>query len=518
MTKNGRAEARRAWLDKWVFYGTVSCTGAAVMMVELLGTRIIGPYYGVSLVVWSSLLSVSLLALALGYFAGGRLADSQGRWQLPHAVFAAGVLIALIPLLSQPVQLMCNGLGLRGGALTSAFILFTPPLLMLGMAGPFVIRMATERLEDVGSTAGTVYAISTVGSVAGTLMLGFFLLPLFGTHAILWTLSLLLVALSLLLLGYEQRRLSGLWPWLLSAVAVVAGVSVQVAFAGVRQGDGYTVVFEQETHYGWVRVVDQADKELRWLMSDASTIGVEHTPTGQGLLGYQSIVRQLPWFKLDSRKALLIGLGAGHLVTDFAKYGIATDAIEIDPAVAHAARTYFNFTPTGKVIVGDGRYQVQRLTESYDLIVHDCFTGGAEPFHLLSQEMITLLKSRLAPGGVLAVNFVGFTDADRLAPVQSIAATLDAVFTYRRSYVPRTGEAFSDFVFIVSDAPLATATNENAREIYAWLEQRQLAIPAGNAPMITDDYNPLEFLQIAKAEYYRDLLIERVGTSVLFRH
>lgn len=511
----------QAKLDNFVFYGTVSVTGAAVMMVELLGTRIIGPYYGVSLVVWSSLLSVSLLALAFGYYLGGFFAANRGQWRLPHAVFTASVFIAAIPVLSQPVQLMFNGLGLRGGALASAFVLFTPALLMLGMAGPLVIQMATARVERVGATAGNVYAISTIGSVLGTLVLGFYLLPLFGTHAILWALALVLLLLALLLVIYERHRMklaTRLWPWLIAGLLVVIGVGAQAANASAKFYENYNVLFEQETHYGWVRVVDQPEKDLRWLMSDASTIGVEHLPTGQGLLGYQSIVRTLPWFKLESEKALLIGLGAGHLVADLAKFGIATDAIEIDPAVAKSAVDFFNFRPTGKVIVGDARYQVQRLeNQKYDLIIHDCFTGGAEPFHLLSEEMIQLLKSRLTPNGVLAVNFVGFTDPTRLKPVQSIAATLDAVFAHRKNYVPRLGEDFSDYVFIVSDAPLNPGLHPSSKGTAQWLAQREVNIPAGDAPVITDDYNPLEFLQIAKAEYYRKLLIDRVGESVLFR-
>jgi len=426
-------------LDKLVFYGTVIITGGAVMMVELLGTRIIGPFYGVSLIVWSSLLSVSLLALSMGYYLGGACADKGKGLRLPHAVIAAGILIAIIPLLGKPVQLFFDGLGLRWGALSSAFVLFTPPLVFLGMAGPFVIRMATERLENVGSTAGNVYAISTIGSVVGTLMLGFYLLPIFGVNSILLSLSVVLMALALALVAYEKSRMNVKHPvthWAAYAAVLIAVVAIQATGVGRQDADkNLQVLFEQETHYGWVRVVDQKDKDIRWLMSDASTIGAEHVPTGAGLLGYQTVVRLLPWFNPAGKKALLIGLGSGHLVNDLANYGVKTDAIEIDPAVAYAANEYFNFTPTGKVIVGDARYRVQQLNETYDIIIHDCFTGGSEPIHLLSQEMMQELKSKLNPGGVLAVNFVGFTDKAYLKPVQSVARTLDSVFENRKTFV-----------------------------------------------------------------------------------
>ena len=508
-------------LDKLVFYGTVSITGAAVMMVELLGTRIIGPFYGVSLIVWSSLLSVTLLALSVGYYLGGNCADKQTGLRLPHVVFAAAVLIAVIPLISEPVQLFFNSLGLRWGALSSAFLLFTPSLVFLGMAGPFVIRMATERLEKVGSTAGNVYAISTIGSVVGTLMLGFYLLPLFGVHTILLVVAFVLLLLSLALVIYEKNRLQQQYRWLswgsLAAVLIVVIFWQLLGNGHQNAGLDYQVRFEKETHYGWVRVVDQESKDIRWLMSDASTIGAEYLPTGQGLLGYQSIVRLLPWFNPEGKKALLIGLGAGHLVADLANYGVKTDAIEIDPAVAYAAKEFFNFKPTGKVIVGDARYRVQELNETYDLIIHDCFTGGSEPFHLLSQEMMLELKSKLTPGGVLAVNFVGFTDEQRLQPIKSVARTLDSVFAHRQVFLPKPGESFSDFVFVVSDTELNSGQHPNSAVPHNWLMEREFNVDAEGGVLITDDYNPLEYLQIAKAEYYRDLLIDRVGQSILFR-
>lgn len=150
------------------------------MMIELMGTRIIGPFYGVSLFVWSSLISVTLLALAVGYYIGGLLADKQGDIRLSHVIFVAAIFTGVIPLMSGSVLSATNSLGLRGGAFTSAFILFSPCLVLLGMAGPFVIKMAISRLEGVGFVVGSVYAISTLGSVLGTLFLGFYLLPLAG--------------------------------------------------------------------------------------------------------------------------------------------------------------------------------------------------------------------------------------------------------------------------------------------------------------------------------------------------
>ena len=351
-------------------------------------------------------------------------------------------------------------------------------------------------------------------------MLGFFLLPIAGTRLIILILSIVLAILSLSLSIYEYRRLPGAQnplSWILLCLAILAAMMGAHWLRGEKQYPDYTVLSEAETYYGWVRVVDQASTGIRWLMSDSSTIGAEDLKSGLGLLGYQRVVGLLPWFNLEGKSALLIGLGSGHLINTFSNFDIKTDSIEIDPAVVEAAEKYFNFNPTGQVIVGDARYQVKKLEKKYNFIVHDCFTGGAEPIHMLSLEMIRELKANLASGGILALNFVGFTVEEDRKPVQSVARTLDQVFTNRRTFVSSPNAKFNDFIFIVSDNKLLIDDNGANQQIIAWLKQREVLIKGRNAPIITDDFNPMETLQMAKAEYYRNILIKRVGSDILFR-
>lgn len=205
MNKDQTQSSALSRQDRLLLYGTVATAGAAVMMLELLGTRIIGPFYGVSLYVWSSLISVALIALSLGYYLGGVIADKETGFQLSHAIALAGLTAAAIPFISHPILLWTNDLGMRGGAFVSALLLFTAPLTLLGMVGPQVIKMATLRREGVGMAVGSVYAISTVGSVVGTLLLGFFLLPELGSQVILYGVSVALILLALVVALYERR-------------------------------------------------------------------------------------------------------------------------------------------------------------------------------------------------------------------------------------------------------------------------------------------------------------------------
>jgi len=202
MTNNSLNSFGRAGL-----YLTVFLTGASVMVIELLGTRMIAPFYGASLYVWSSLISVTMIALAMGYFIGGLWADRAKRTGLSLIIALAAVFTLLIPWVTRLVLLATDPLGLRAGAFVSALVLFSPSLTMLGMVGPFAIKMSTLRLDGVGSSAGSIYAVSTVGSVVGTLLLGFFLFPLIGSREILIGLGISLLILAIVVAIYEQKQL-----------------------------------------------------------------------------------------------------------------------------------------------------------------------------------------------------------------------------------------------------------------------------------------------------------------------
>jgi MFS family permease len=177
----------RVWL-----YCTVFLTGAAVMVIELLGTRLIAPFYGASLYVWTSVISVTLIALALGYFVGGRWADRAKKAGLALIIALSGLLTLLIPWLTAPVLLATDSMGLRMGVFISTLVLFSPSLIMLGMIGPFAVN----------------YAVSTVGSVIGTLFLGFYLFPQVGSREIFIGLGIALLILAAGVAYFERKRIS----------------------------------------------------------------------------------------------------------------------------------------------------------------------------------------------------------------------------------------------------------------------------------------------------------------------
>ncbi len=516
MNSNPTISHGKIWL-----YLIVFLTGASVMVIELLGTRLIAPFYGASLYVWSSLISVTMIALAVGYFVGGRWADRAQRTGLSLIIALAALFTLLIPWATRPILLATDPLGLRGGAFASALVLFFPSLTLLGMVGPFAIKLATSQLDGVGSSSGTIYAVSTLGSVIGTLLLGFFLFPWVGSRQILVSLGLMLFVLAVAVAVFEQKRFGKTIAVLPCTILALAGLCLvpKIVGAGHVPPDGrFSVLSERESLYGYVRVIEQNSRDLRFLTADASMIGAANISDGANRLTYQDIVALIPAIKPSTKKALLIGQGAGHMAMTLRdKYGIVTDTLEIDPAVADAASNYFGFKSNGKAIVGDARYEIRHLTGPYDLIIHDCFTGGSEPSHLLTVETLQQLKGLLAPQGIVALNFVAFGQGEGQQALASVSKTVAQVFPNQSLFVSEPGEDFNDYIFLASSQSIDLASPSLAAEQADWLSKRKFTVDARNGIVLTDNFNPLEHLQTRKSEHYRHVLVDWFGNDLLIR-
>ena len=186
---------------------TAVLCGALIMVIEVMGSRVIGPFFGVGLFVWTSLITVTLLALSVGYALGGVFSD---RFKQPAYLFGiillAGVLTLLVPVIHGPVLKVCVSLGLRGGAFASTAILFGPALLLLGCVSPYLVKLAAHELHNIGRVVGSLYALSTIGSTVGTVFTGFFLVAYLGVGQIFTLTGGLLILLSVgYFLLFQQR-------------------------------------------------------------------------------------------------------------------------------------------------------------------------------------------------------------------------------------------------------------------------------------------------------------------------
>ncbi len=487
------------------------------MIIEILGTRIIGPVFGVSLFVWSALLAVTLASLAVGYYTGGLLADrAPTAGVLGRVTVTAGLLLGVAPAAIYFVLAVGQQLGPRLGPLLSATLLFAPCLMALGAAGPIAVRLGIEDVLVAGRRVGTIYAVSTAGSLAGTLLTAFVLIPLCDTHQILFGTASLLIATGGMWLA--NRKASTVLVLLLVPALALLGT-------GAKLPAGIKILSRSQSLYGLVEVIDDAGRGVRFLRADHSVIGAQFVADRTAGFAFLHLLEVLRFMRPSTRHLLQIGLGIGSLPTALQPYGMISDVVEIDPVVVRFARQYFHFSTPGHVFVEDARTFLRRTDRKYDVIVHDAFTGGATPEHLLSVEVFQRIRQMLTPGGVLALNFPGYPDGPGAQASEAIARTLRTVFSSVRAFADSSPEdrtlGVANITFFASDAPLsfeipADARFENGscrsvlRSFVSWEVLRN--VPDG--PLITDRWNPLTRLQLAVAEAHFEAMNELLPREV----
>jgi spermidine synthase len=507
---------------------TAALCGALVMVIEVLGSRVIGPFFGVSLFVWTSLITVTMVALAAGYAIGGHFSDrrSSPDW-LYGIILLSGLLELLVPALKGPVLQMCLPLGLRWGSLVSAFLLFGPGLFLLGCVSPYVVKIAAREMKSIGRTVGSFYAISTVGSVIGTLLTGFVLIAYLGVNQIFVFTGTALILLSAVYFAFFRKQL---------AVAMVALVPI-LMLPGERHvekimPDGTHVerIANRDSFYGNLKVVDYSFREVhnRELLIDGLVQGGVDMSTGQSVYEYAYLLQYLPYaLNPDGRSCLVIGLGAGLVPTWYQSQGVATEVVDIDPEVAAVAREYFNFNGDIPVHVEDARYYLINNSKRYDFMVLDVFNGDTTPGHLLSIEAMQLARERLAANGVLAINLVGSLK-DHTLMTASIVKTLREVFEQVDIYPAfdaTLGAGTGNIEIMAYDgvarAPRfdrisTTSIHPGAKDSVLQSMQRpfDLVLPE-DAMILSDNYNPVDFYDLWLKEQVRRIILDTTDFDIL---
>lgn len=503
---------------------TAVIAGALVMALEVVGARVIGAFYGVSLFVWTSLIAVTLLALAAGYAAGGRFAD---RMRSADAIFvwlaAAGGCVLAVPWLKSGILAATAPLGPRWGAFASALVLFGPALALLGAVSPAIVRQIARDPQRLGATVGALFGWSTLGSLAGTLLAGYVLLVHFSLTGILVACAAALLTLAAAyFLAYRRAAWALLLlvaPW----VAAPGGDDVQAVLA---DGTRARLIEAKSGFYGELRVVEYSYGSLRVreMLIDGLVQGAADATTLQSTYETVYLMQALPLaHRPGGTRALVAGLGPGLVPKWLHEQGIATEAVEIDPAVLELARRHFALPAALPVALEDARLFFASGRAQYDYIVLDVFNGDTTPYHLLSREALAAIKARLAPGGVVAVNLVSSADGASVAPVLGM---LERAFGAVRVYPLRApGSRLANLVAVAAAAPLGAP-----RLPERWLEsvhplaragvQRALAEARGfsappGTPLITDEHNPVDVQDAAVREELRRGIIAGTAASIL---
>jgi spermidine synthase len=475
----------------------VFVVGISTLGAEIAVARLIAPYFGDSTIVWANTIGVVLVALSIGYWFGGRLADRHPHMRgLCLLVLASSVLVALVPFMAQPLLSVSVdafddvSIGAFAGSLFGVLALVSIPVLMLGAVSPWAIRLKLQRVEDSGETAGRMYAISTVGSLLGTMSASLLLIPLVGTRRTFLAYALMLAAVSSL--GLSRR-------WLLAPVAIAALALVPVGLIK-STGEGI-VVHEAETTYQYARVVQYPDGRRQLELNEGQAIHSVWRPRTVLTGNYWDAYLTLPFSVRDDppRKIAMLGVAGGTVARAYAKYFPDTiiDAVEIDGELFDIGRRWFGLDdrPQLRVHADDARPFLRRTGERYDFIFLDTYRQPYIPFYLATKEFFELARDRLAPGGAVIIN-VGHPENSRRLE-QVLTATMGAALpnVARDPVSPTNTLLIGSTVAPSPDRLLGAALGLPAdlRPI-ALDDARRLGRPLAGGEVYTDDKSPVEWL------------------------
>lgn len=458
-------------------YVILFISGGSILALELLASRILAPYFGVSLYIWTGILSITLVALALGYWAGGRLAagpraaSSAARLAQLYALMPAVAAFAIVAAcLVYPFLFpRFAGADLVWGAFAACSVLLFVPLVAASAMNPLLVALLIARGGGRGADAGAgkVFFISTIGSVAGVLVTAFGLIPHVSNFSATLVVALVLALLSLSIAALPPAPLASRARLGLAAgaAALIAALFLWLADAYIGHmwpasygGRSWQIEARYASLFGTVKVLRSESSEgggfARIYFQDGL---VQNTVAsdGRSLSFYTYALEALAHaYRPGLRSALVLGLGAGIVPMRLAGQGVAVEAVDIDPASLAAASRHFGFDATRvRVHLGDARTRLKRCESAFDVVVVDLFHGDGTPEYLVTREFFGDLKRCLGAGGIAVFNT--FADIEHPAAYAHLLATLRAELPHLVLYRPDwAGAAHVNSFIVASTAPL----------------------------------------------------------------
>lgn len=497
-------------LRRYLFF-TAAMTGAIILIVEILGAKMLAPYLGTSHFVWTAQIGVTLLSLATGYWFGGWLVDrSQKLSQLYACILGAAVYLSGTIMLTERVAYACLKFKLEVGSILASAFLFFIPLTLLAAVGPFLIRALSQSVQGVGGLAGRLSAVSTFGSVGGTVLIGYVLIPLMPNSVTMLVCSLVLIALSFVYFLVWGRKGGSVAPQTTAAVIALSLGSLGVYADSKREFPGMEELQRSNSDFGQLQVMRDTNSAKLYYLNDYLWQNTYDPVEKKSVSLFTYMLHGLTQvYREPLQEVLCIGLGVGIVPMEFARDGCQVDVVEINPAVVPVGQKYFDLqTDKLKLTIGDGRQFLNESTKSYDAVILDAFLGDSSPSHLMTREAFISIKNRMKPDSVLVINSFGNFEPGKDFFVASLDKTLKAVFKSVKIHHSGRGNVF----FVASDAsdlkrlrePDLNRVHEYNRSeaAYAYRNDGDTPNPA-HGIVLTDDYNPVDFHDAANREDLR---------------
>lgn len=514
--------------SKYFLYLTEFFSGMSVMAVELGASRLMAPYFSSSQIVWTVIIGVIMIAMAIGNVWGGKLADrSATPDKLYRRLILAAIWIALIPFVG---RYLIAGISLLAlfvtknflvwAALAACLVIFAFPCVLLGTVTPSLTRFTVDNLDDTGKTVGRLNALNTIGSIIGTFVPTFVTIPAVGTAATFLIFSGVLAAIGIAYFVFKKKKSV---PGIVSAL-LIAGLCFALP--------GYSFAFwesdialEDESIYNYLQVKDDAK---RTTLSTNVLFGVQSVQVkGDALTGmYYDYALAAPCMAgmdgtdNEGRSVMILGMGSGTYASYCARYfpGASVQGAEIDRKIADIATDYFGLLDSVTVAVEDGRAYLAASEERFDVIMVDAYQDITIPFQLSSVEFFTEVQRHLKPNGVMVVN-LNMTSAENGSINEYLCDTMASVFKYTVT-APVKGNTNTEVFCTDADdweetflRSIGNLTDCDYADMMRTVQEK-LAPYAGGACILTDDKAPVEVLGMRvldeligdELKYYKDEL------------
>ena len=424
---------------------------AISMILELIASRVLSPYFGNSNIVWTSVIGIILLSCSIGNYIGGKIADRDNKEKtLKLLIMLSAIFIMINPLIQEIILPLISTKiqNIKIGAIIATTILFLIPSILMGTVMPIILKIKINNLETTGKESGKITAIGTIGGIFGTFIGGFLLIPNIGSVYILYILAIVLAIVSQLI-EFKIKEKNTL---IVLAVIIISFILMFVSINTNNESGknvlekeiGQTVSFD--TQYGRVLIYNGSVKNepVRVLNIDSGYESATFTnddKTNELVFEYTKFYNLMFESNTEINDTLLIG-GAGY---SYPKYYIShypkkrMDVVEIDGDITEIAKKYFYLDKLIKdynleeknrlnLITEDGRVYLNNNKKKYDAILNDAFSGENPAKTLTTKEAISQVKKSLNENGLYLTNIISSLEGENSKFIKAEVNTLKKYF------------------------------------------------------------------------------------------
>ena len=489
----------------------VFVSGVASMGLEILAGRLVAPEFGSSIYTWGSIIGIFLAALSAGYYLGGKRAAERATYgNLALLLLNSALYVALVIFAAEAILASADALpiGARFVSIVPVTLLFGPPTFLLGFISPYAAELSGG---DVGEASGRVYAVGTIGSIVGTFLTTFVLVPALDVTLIELGFGALLIGGAFWMLGPDLLKR----PRSDHAIrAVVIAVVLLTAF--VASSAGLTLstavrgdtVYETQTPYQDLRVADSDG--VRTLYLDGQPHSAMYLDGSNEHVFDYTRYFHLPYLIADSPEEIddVLFVGGGGFTGPkrfVADYDVSVDVVEIDPEVIATSKEYFGVEESSRLEIHnmDARQYLQETNETYDLIVLDAYKKDQVPFHLTTVEFMRLVSSRLDSDGIVISNIISAPSGSASQFYRAERKTMNRVFASTYAFTTSGASVVQNIEIVATKQE----TNLTERELQRLNDRRSVGIdlteavsgyqgdvPTEDVPVLRDDRAPVDRL------------------------